>query len=174
MEEAAFMTGADIASTLPPLLPRLLAFARRLCGDTHDADDLVQRACLRALERPHQLQRDTSPLNWMMAIVHSSWMSELRARHVRHRLQTDWNDDVIDALPGPTAADPQIHAMNAQIIRAVELLPETLRAAMLLIVVEGLSYQEAAGVLDVPIGTVMSRLWRARQSIGAQFGARER
>ncbi|KVE29563.1 RNA polymerase subunit sigma-70 [Burkholderia singularis] len=163
------MTGADLASTLPRLLPRLLAFARRLCGDTHDADDLVQRACLRALERSHQLQRDTSPLNWMMSIVHSSWMSELRARRVRTRSQIDWNDDFMNALENPAAVDPQVQAMNAQVIRAVELLPETLRGTMMLIAIEGLSYQEAAGELDVPIGTVMSRLWRARRSIGAQF-----
>ncbi len=75
----------------------------------------------------------------------------------------------MDALENPAAVDPQVQAMNAQVIRAVELLPETLRGTMMLIAIEGLSYQEAAGELDVPIGTVMSRLWRARRSIGAQF-----
>jgi RNA polymerase sigma-70 factor (ECF subfamily) len=63
--------------------------------------------------------------------------------------------------------------MNAQIVSAVERLPETQRVVMLLVAVEGLSYKEAAEVLDVPIGTIMSRLARARQTIGALFGAPE-
>jgi RNA polymerase sigma-70 factor, ECF subfamily len=64
--------------------------------------------------------------------------------------------------------------MNSQIVSAVQRLPETQRVVMLLVAVEGLSYKEAADTLGVPIGTVMSRLSRARQTIGAQFGEQER
>jgi RNA polymerase sigma-70 factor (ECF subfamily) len=73
----------------------------------------------------------------------------------------------------PAARTPEADVMHGQIVDAVECLPEAQRVVMQLVAVEGLSYREAAEVLDVPIGTVMSRLARARQTIGALFGARE-
>jgi RNA polymerase sigma-70 factor (ECF subfamily) len=76
------MTGADLPGMLPEMLPRLWAFALRISGNRHDAEDLVQQACVRALERSHQLQPGSSPLSWMFSIVHSIWISELRARSV--------------------------------------------------------------------------------------------
>lgn len=164
------MTGAELASVLPPMLPRLWAFALRISGDRHDAEDLVQRACVRALERAHQLQPDTSPLSWMFSIVQSVWINEVRARNVRSRSGMDWDDAFLEAVPDPNARTPEESAMDGQIISAVQRLPEAQRAVMLLVGVEGLSYSEAAKVLDVPIGTVMSRLSRARQAIGALFG----
>jgi RNA polymerase sigma-70 factor (ECF subfamily) len=168
------MAGMDLGSMLPKMLPRLWTFALRLSGDTHDAEDLVQRACLRALERVHQLQPDTAPLSWMFSILHSTWINELHARSVRHRSRLDWDDAFMETVADPAASDPQIEVMNAQIINAVQRLPEAQRVVMLLVAVEGLSYQEAADALDVPIGTVMSRLSRARQAIGAQFGTGDR
>jgi RNA polymerase sigma-70 factor (ECF subfamily) len=158
---------------LPQMLPRLWSFALRITGDRHDAEDLVQRACVRALERPHQLQSDTSPLSWMFSIVHSTWINELRARGVRSRSSAEWDDGLLETVADPAARTPESNVMNAQIVSAVERLPETQRVVMLLVAVEGLSYKEAAEVLDVPIGTIMSRLARARQTIGALFGAPE-
>jgi RNA polymerase sigma-70 factor, ECF subfamily len=163
------MTGAELSAVLPQLLPRLWAFALRISGDRHDAEDLVQRACVRALERAHQLQPETSPLSWMFSIVQSSWINEVRSRNVRSRSGMEWDDSFLETLPDPNARTPEQNAMNSQIISAVQRLPEAQRAVMLLVGVEGLSYSEAAEVLDVPIGTVMSRLSRARQAIGALF-----
>src|SRR5471032_1666497 len=85
MGDIRSMNGADLPGMLPEMLPRLWTFALRISGDRHDAEDLVQRACVRALERAHQLQPDTSPLSWMFSIVHSTWINELRARSVRKR-----------------------------------------------------------------------------------------
>jgi RNA polymerase sigma-70 factor (ECF subfamily) len=165
------MTGADLPSMLTEMLPRLWAFALRLSGDTHDAEDLVQRACVRALERTHQLQPDTAPLSWLFSIVHSTWINELRARSVRGRTSMEWDDDFLETVADPAARTPEQHVMNRQIVGAVQRLPEDQRIVMLLVAVEGLSYSEAAEALDVPIGTVMSRLSRARQAIGALCGS---
>ena len=164
------MNAADLPDMLPEMLPRLWAFALRLSGDQHDAEDLVQRACLRGLERAHQLQPDTAPLSWMFSIVHSTWINELRARSVRRRSSLDWDDDFLENIPDPVDRGPETQLMHGQIIDAVERLPEAQRVVMLLVAVEGLSYQQAADVLEVPIGTVMSRLSRARQAVGALLG----
>ncbi|WP_254367139.1 RNA polymerase sigma factor [Paraburkholderia sp. NMBU_R16] len=156
------------------MLPRLWAFALRLTGDKHDAEDLVQRACVRALERSHQLRSDKAPLSWMFSIIHTTWISEVRARKVRHRSRVDWDESFEETIADPLSRDPQSEALHAEIIRTIQRLPESQRTVMLLVAVEGLSYQEAADVLQVPIGTIMSRLWRARQVIGAHFQKDER
>jgi RNA polymerase sigma-70 factor (ECF subfamily) len=165
------MTRDDLPALLPDLLPRLWAFALRLAADRHDAEDLVQRACVRALERRHQLQPDTSALSWMFSIVHSIWIDEIRARQIRGRSRIEWSEELVETVADPGAADPETGMLYRQILDAVESLPDAQRVVMLLIAVEGLSYREAAELLEIPIGTVMSRLSRARLSIGAQFSA---
>jgi RNA polymerase sigma-70 factor (ECF subfamily) len=152
------------------MLPNLWKFALRITRDKHDAEDLLQLACLRALERAHQLQPDTAPLNWMFSIVHSTWMNEVRARGVRKRTGITWEDDLLNNVADPSARTPEENLMSSQLVSAVQRLPEEQRVAMLLVFIEGMSYKEAAAALDVPIGTIMSRLSRARQTIGKAFG----
>jgi RNA polymerase sigma-70 factor, ECF subfamily len=164
------MNDDDLPALLPTLLPRLWRFALRLTQNRHDAEDLVQRACVRALERRAQLQPGTSALSWMFSIVQSTWMNELRARSIRGRGRMDWQDDEIEGFADPAGNNPEIDLMHRQVINAVEALPDAQRVVMILVAIEGLSYREAADVLDVPIGTVMSRLSRARMTIGRQFG----
>jgi RNA polymerase sigma-70 factor (ECF subfamily) len=164
-------TGQDgLSADLPLLLPRLWRFALRLAGDRHDAEDLVQHACVRALERRHQLQPGTSTLSWMFSIVHSVWLNELRARQIRGRGSMQWSEELVETVAAPAPCNPEMYVHRQQIISAVERLPDAQRTVMLLVAVEGLSYREAATVLDVPIGTVMSRLARARLTIGESFG----
>jgi RNA polymerase sigma-70 factor (ECF subfamily) len=165
------MTRDELPALLPDLLPRLWAFALRLAADRHDAEDLVQRACVRALERRHQLQPDTSALSWMFSIVHSIWIDEIRARQIRGRSRIEWSEELVETVADPTTADPETGMLYRQILSAVESLPDAQRVVMLMVAVEGLSYREAAEILEIPIGTVMSRLSRARLSIGAQFTA---
>lgn len=160
----------NLPSLLPAMLPRLWAFSLRLCGNQHDAEDVLQRACVRGLERASQLQPGTSPLSWMFSIVHSTWINELRARSVRSRSSMEWDDNFLETVADPGARNPEATMLSGEIIAAVERLPEAQRIVMLLVAVEGLSYAEAADTLGVPIGTIMSRLSRARQTIGAQFG----
>nr|WP_314577924.1 RNA polymerase sigma factor [uncultured Pseudomonas sp.] len=163
------ITGADLPALLPGMLPRLWAFALRISGDRHDAEDLVQLACVRALERSHQLQPDTSPLSWMFSIVHTTWINEVRSRNVRGRSRQEWNDSVIETVTDPVAPTPETDLMHRQILSAVNNLPDGQREVMLLVAVERFSYKEAAEILEVPIGTIMSRLSRARQTIGTLF-----
>jgi RNA polymerase sigma-70 factor (ECF subfamily) len=166
------MSVDELSMTLPNLLPRLWRFAVRLAANPHDAEDLVQRACVRALERRHQLQPGTSTLSWMYSIVHSIWVNELRAQRIRSRSSMEWSEQLADTVADPTGATPEVDALHQQIIAAVQGLPDAQRAVMLLVAIEGLSYREAAEVLDVPVGTVMSRLARARLTIGQTFGNR--
>jgi RNA polymerase sigma-70 factor (ECF subfamily) len=168
------MTGADLASTLPGMLPRLWTFALRISGNRHDAEDFVQRACVRALERTHQLRPGTAPLSWRFSIVQSIWINEQRARNARSRRSVDWDHELLETVTDPLAATPDRHAMDSRMVRAVQALPEAQRVVMLLVGVEGLSYNEAADALGVPIGTIMSRLSRARRAVGAFSKTRSR
>ncbi|TDG05954.1 RNA polymerase sigma factor [Paraburkholderia guartelaensis] len=163
------MSSTDLPNMLPAMLPRLWAFALRLTRDRHDAEDLVQRACVRALERVDQLQPETAPLSWMFSIVHTTWINELQARNVRDRSSAEWDESRIQNVPDQSVRTPEEVLMSRQIIGAVMRLPEAQRAVMLLIALEGMSYAETAEILNVPIGTVMSRLSRARQTIGEGF-----
>jgi RNA polymerase sigma-70 factor, ECF subfamily len=156
---------------LPGMLPRLRTFSLRLCGDRHDAEDLLQRSCVRGLERVHQLEPGTAPLSWMFSIVQSTWINELRARRVRSGVSFDVENQAITPS-GASMRGPDDVLFCRQILAAVERLPEAQRLVMLLVAIEGLSYAEAAKVLDVPVGTVMSRLSRARQRIGATSDGR--
>ena len=169
MQQGVALNTEDLSTALPALLPRLWRFALRLAVNRHDAEDLVQRACVRALERPHQLQPGTSVLSWLFSIAHTVWLNELRARQIRSRASMQWSDELSDTLADAAALTPEMDAMHRQVVAAVEQLPDAQRAVMLLVAVEGLSYREAAEALDVPIGTVMSRLARARLTIGRQF-----
>lgn len=163
----------DLSAKLPDMLPRLWSFAMRLTGDQHDAEDLVQRTCVRALERAHQWQPGTSTISWLFSIQQSIWFNEIRARKVQKRGGVEWSDELVSTVADPAAVNPETDALHQQIFRAVAKLPEAQQLVMLLVAVEGLSYNEAAQALDIPVGTVMSRLSRARMSIGAIFNAGE-
>jgi RNA polymerase sigma-70 factor (ECF subfamily) len=84
----------------------------------------------------------------------------------------DWDDSFLATVPDPAARNPEAVVLCGQVIAALERLPEAQRVVMLLVAVEGLSYADAARTLGVPIGSVMSRLSRARRAIGAQFSER--
>lgn len=164
------MSDGELTALLPTLLPRLWRFALRLAGDKHDAEDLVQRACVRALERQEQFQAGSSALSWMFSILHSVWLNEVRARRIRNSATMRWTEDLTEIVVDETAVNPEMDALHRQVIGAVEQLPDAQRTVMLLVAVEGMSYREVAEALEIPIGTVMSRLARARLTIGETFG----
>jgi len=161
----------NLSDLLPAMLPRLWAFSLRLSGNHHDAEDLLQRSCVRGLERTHQLRPGTAPLSWMFSIVQSMWINELKARGVRGRANVDWDDAVL-AISDSAARLPEDIILSHEVAEAVGRLPHGQQMVMML-AIEGLSYAETAQALDVPIGTVMSRLSRARQSLIAWVGGRE-
>jgi RNA polymerase sigma-70 factor, ECF subfamily len=148
------------------VLPRLRRFARGLTGSASEADDLVQAACERALTRQHQFQEGTRFDSWMFRIVQTIWIDQLRAREVRKE-----DGDLLDERLGTDAPVRSVEARLAlaEVQRAVQNLPPDQRSTLLLVTVEGLSYKEAASVAGVPIGTIMSRLARARIALQQQL-----
>ena len=128
----------------------------------HIADDLVQATCVRALERAGQYEPGTRMDRWLLSILHSIWLNEVRAQRVRQG-QGQVDADQALAFDGESVA--QTHVLAAQVIRRVDALPEAQRETVFLAYVEGLSYREVADVLQVPIGTVMSRLAAARAKL---------
>lgn len=141
------------------LLPRLWRYGLVLSRQKHVADDLVQATCVRALERAGQFVAGTRLDRWLLAIMHSIWLNELRSQRVRQ------GQGFVDAeqelsFDGETQAQDQVLA--AQVIKRVNALPEAQRETVFLAYVEGLSYKEIAEVLHIPVGTVMSRLAAAR------------
>ena len=151
---------------LVAVLPRLRRFARGLAGSASEADDLVQAACERALARSHQFQEGTRFDSWMFRIVQTIWIDQLRARDVRKE-----GGDVEDERMGSDAAVRSVEARLAlaEVRRAVQHLPAEQRNVLMLVTVEGLSYKEAAEVAGVPVGTIMSRLARARVALQQQL-----
>ena len=150
------------------VLPRLRRFARGLTGSAADADDLVQAACERALARQHQFQEGTRFDSWMFRIVQTIWIDQNRARAVRKE-----DGDVAEERLGTDAPVRRIEARLAlaEVRQAVQLLPPDQRTVLMLVTVEGLSYKEAAVVAGVPVGTIMSRLARARVALQQQLDA---
>ncbi|WP_150723719.1 sigma-70 family RNA polymerase sigma factor [Pseudomonas fluorescens] len=143
-------------------LARLWRYGLLLSRQRHVADDLVQATCVRALERAGQYVAGTRMDHWLLSILHSIWLNEVRARRVR---QGQGCVDADQALSFDGESVAQTHVLAAQVIRRVDALPETQRETVFLAYVEGLSYREVAEVLQVPIGTVMSRLAAARAKL---------
>ncbi|MBI1188589.1 MAG: sigma-70 family RNA polymerase sigma factor [Alphaproteobacteria bacterium] len=167
-EHAAPAREADPRKALVALLPRLRRFARSLTGDGADADDVVQIAIERALRNIDQYERGTRLDSWMFRVLKNAWIDEVRARGRRAKV-------LAPAEAGETVGDDSAGAMEARLeMRAVEnamqTLPEEQRLAIGLVCVEGLSYKEAAEALDIPIGTLTSRLARGREALAAMLG----
>lgn len=150
----------DVHEELVALLPRLRRFAHGLANNRDDADDLVQEACERALGRLDQWQAGTRLDSWMYRIVQNLWFDRLRSRKVRGE-QVD--EEVLGLQADENAHRlPEVRNTFARVAEMFERLKPEHREVMVLVCVESLSYQEAAEVLGIPVGTVMSRLSRAR------------
>lgn len=157
----------DRQAELIALLPRLRRFALGLTGARDSADDLVQAGCLRALERWHQWEPGTSLHSWMFRILQTVWLDQKR-REARRPTVSD--DDAIARLAGEDGERSQEARDDMRAVRReIARLPEEQRVVLLLVTVEGLSYRQAAGTLGVPVGTVMSRLARARKRISSRL-----
>ncbi|MEK1895522.1 MAG: RNA polymerase sigma factor [Rhizobium sp.] len=164
--EALIASEADIRSGLADNLSRLWRYGLVLSHRRDVADDLVQQTCLRALERVEQFEAGTRLDRWLFSILHSIWLNEIRSQRVR---LGQGFVDADEALVVDGARDTEMHVMANQVLRLVNALPDAQRAAVFLAYVEGLSYKEVASVLDIPIGTVMSRLAAARAKIAASI-----
>lgn len=156
---AIITTEADFRRELGLLLPRLWRYGWVLSRQKHLAEDLVQATCVRALERAGQFATGTRLDRWLLAIMHSIWLNELRSQRVRQGQGFVAAEQEL-SFDGERQAQDQVLA--AQVIKRVNGLPEAQRETVFLAYVEGLSYKEIAEVLNIPVGTVMSRLAAAR------------
>jgi RNA polymerase sigma factor (sigma-70 family) len=156
----------DVREAIAALLPRLRRFGRTLAQRREDADDLVQIAVEKALTRTDQWTPGTRLDSWMFRIMQNTWIDEVRARE--RRSQTFVPEDEGEHV-GVANTDAQIDALAVR--NAVAQLNDDQRAVVGLVLVEGFSYDEAAGTLGVPVGTVTSRLARAREALQALLGA---
>jgi RNA polymerase sigma-70 factor, ECF subfamily len=160
------ITGAEeLSEQIVGLLPRLRRFARTLSRNQHDADDLVQAAIERAWRHQSQLKPGASLASWMFGIMKNAWIDDRRARGRRGEV----------ALPEDSGDHPAVNPgdMNTEmwsVSEAMAKLPEEQRLAIALVLVEGLSYKEAAEALDIPMGTLTSRLARGRTALAAALG----
>jgi RNA polymerase sigma factor (sigma-70 family) len=153
-----------IHQEIAALLPRLRRFARTITHQREDADDLVQIAVERALGRSEQWQPETRLDSWIFRIMKNAWIDEVRGR-IRH-----------DRLFAPEEAGEHVgdnfaeaHQQRLAIQKAVSLLSEEHRMVIGLVLVDGLPYKEAAEVLEIPMGTLTSRLARARDALQASL-----
>jgi RNA polymerase sigma-70 factor (ECF subfamily) len=148
------------------LLPRLRRFALVLTRSAADADDLVQATCERAIARLDGWADGTALDRWLFKIAHNLHLNQRRDAANRLRLLEEHGLDL--ALPDG-ADDAETWTTLQEVRRAVLELPEEQRGALVLVAVDGLSYREAAEVLNVPVGTVTSRLARAREALRDLF-----
>ena len=147
-------------------LPRLRRFARSLTGNRQDGDDLMQNTVERALQRGWP--EGVEPLAWLFEVCKNLWIDELRARSVRVKAAQTRELDEEPSISGEDVAIAELGLREVE--HALGALPAEQRAVLALVAVEGRSYREAADVLETPIGTVMSRLARARAALAERLG----
>jgi RNA polymerase sigma factor (sigma-70 family) len=150
---------ADIAHLIEPVIPALRRYARTFVRGAADADDLVQDTLERAISRWHQRRSDGETRTWLFTILHNLAVNHLR-RAARRGREVPLDDAGESDVAVPSTQEDALR--RDDILGAVGQLPDDQRSVLLLVSIEDVSYAEAAGILDIPIGTVMSRLARAR------------
>lgn len=152
-------------------LPRLRRFTYGLTGSAHEGDDLLQATCERAIRHIDKWQPGTRLDSWMYRIARNLFLNDVRAKGVRREHLSSVDPSDAGAVDGVRVAEAQL---TYQAVRGlVARLPEEQRAILLLVTVEGLSYREVADMLELPMGTVTSRLARARLALKSMLDGDE-
>src|SRR5712671_7641631 len=158
---------ADICRKIEEEIPRLRRYARALTRDINAADDLVQDCLTRALSKVHLWQKGTDLRAWLFTILHNQYVN-----HVRRAVREGSAVGLSDSEPMLTSAPNQGKRLELRDLeRAIAKLPEEQRSVLLLVGLEGMRYEEVAAVLDVPVGTIRSRLSRGREALRKLTGA---
>lgn len=166
---AAGQSREDVKIALVELIPRLRRFAYAICGDREEGDDLVQSACVKALNSLDSFQPGTRLDSWMFRIVQTTHIDAVRQRARRGRYAAGEVDtNIADPRAGADQADNRL--LLGRVRAAMEDLPQDQRSVVALVAIEGKTYKETAEILDVPLGTVMSRLARGRARLMAAIG----
>lgn len=152
----------DMVHLIEPMVPALRRYARALMKDRSAADDLVQDCLERAIGRWHQRRRDSDTRAWIFTILHNLAMTRLRrsSNGPQHVALDDADERSLSV-----AAHQENRLHYHDLLQALDQLPLEQRTVLLLVTIEELSYADAAKALDIPIGTVMSRLSRARERL---------
>jgi len=145
------------AESIVELIPRLRRYARALAGDRIAADDLVQDTLERAWSKLHLYRRGTDLRAWLFTVMHNVYVNQLRAM----RPAAQFDEEMPELAPPARTDTLELRDLDA----AIRRLPPDQREVLLLVALEEMSYDEAAGTLGIPIGTVMSRLARAREKL---------
>lgn len=160
------MSPETFKSELIVLLPRLKRYAITLTRSTPDADDLVQDVCMNALRKWEQYNTAQPLDRWLFTILKNQWISEIRKRKVRLGQGQIPAEDAVELSTNNNADDA---ILVKQVQGKISNLPSELSQPLLLVCAEGYSYLEVSNFLEIPIGTVMSRIHRARKIISADF-----
>jgi RNA polymerase sigma-70 factor, ECF subfamily len=153
----------DVKWAIAREIPHLRRYARALLRDVDAADDLVQDCLERALKKRQLWRRKGSLRSWLFRIVYTQF---LNGRAKRKKAQeTIGLDDLVQSVAIPAAQVDHVEVV--EVMEALVTIDEDQRAALLLVAVEGMAYDEAADALDIPIGTLRSRLWRGREALKA-------
>ena len=157
---------AEICRKIEEEIPRLRRYARALTRDVNAADDLVQDCLTRALSKVHLWQKGTDLRAWLFTILHNQYVN-----HVRRAVREGSAVGLSDSEPMLTSAPNQGKRLELRDLeRAIAKLPEEQRSVLLLVGLEGMRYEEVAAVLNVPVGTIRSRLSRGREMLRQLMG----
>ena len=149
-------------------LDRLFRAAWAMCGSREDAEDLVQETYARVLSKRRMIRSREDTLPYLLTVLRNTYISSLRTRQRRPR--TAPLEDSEDRLAAPASSTPLSVLAAREVFAAIAALPDDQRDVLAAVDVAGLSYQEAADALDVPLGTVMSRLYRGRNRVAETVG----
>jgi RNA polymerase sigma-70 factor (ECF subfamily) len=162
------MSTNPFCEELTALLPRLRRFARGLTHDVADADDLCQQTVERALKSRQQWQEGSRLDAWIYRIMRNQWIDDMRARKRRAQTFVHEDEGLNVGMAGDRDAETLVELGNVD--RALARLPEEQREAVVLVLVEGFAYKEAAEIIGIPQGTLTSRLGRGREALLRELG----
>ena len=164
------MTPELRAAVLGHHIDRLYRAAWAITGAREDADDLVQETFERVLRRPREIAREEDALPYLLRVLRNTWVDTVRSRARHPTVPLD--PGAAGRIEAPAAASSPVERLAArELFAAVSALPEEFRDVLAAVDVAGLSYAEAAQSLDLPVGTVMSRLSRGRRHVAEALGA---
>jgi len=161
---------AAVSAGLPDLFPRLWRFCMVLTKASDRADDLAQATCERALLNAEKFTLGSDLDRWLFTIARRMWLNDIRAAKVRQGSGVVPVEEIDVPNNNPHI---EVNILAGEVLNMVQALPEGQRVTTFLVYVEGYSYREAAEMIDIPIGTVMSRLAGARKTIAAKMAAQE-
>lgn len=166
--KAKGVTSAHFGETLVKLLPQMRRFARGLARDGADGDDLCQATIERALKSSHLWQEGTRLDAWVYRIMRNIWIDETRARSRRAQTFAPEEEGENVGVAGDAAIEASAELGHVE--RAMGHLPPDQREAVMLVLVEGFAYKEAAEIIGCPMGTLTSRLVRGREALMKALG----